>query len=58
VEEYGRVRQATVDSMIGRMRLACWISKATDTQNILILTALSQQNLLREHVSVFRLYVH
>ena len=30
-ESYGRVRQATVDNIIRRMRIACWIPKATDT---------------------------
>jgi hypothetical protein len=34
VEEYGRFREATGDSMIRRMRLACCVSKATDTHNI------------------------
>jgi hypothetical protein len=31
VEKYGTVRQATVDHIIRRMRLAYWITKATDT---------------------------
>jgi hypothetical protein len=46
VEEYGRVRQATDDSMIARMRLACWISKATDTQNILIFNCFTTAKLV------------
>jgi hypothetical protein len=33
VEKYGRVRQATDDNIIGRMRFACWINKATDTHS-------------------------
>ena len=28
-EKYGGVRDATEDSKTGRMRFACWISKAT-----------------------------
>ena len=36
VEKYGRARQATDDTIIRRMRFACWMIKATDThtQNI------------------------
>jgi hypothetical protein len=33
VEKYGTVRQATNDNIIRRMRFACWITKATDTQS-------------------------
>jgi hypothetical protein len=31
VEKYGTARQATDDNIIRRMRIACWITKATDT---------------------------
>jgi len=31
VEKYGRDGLATRDSIIRRMRFACWITKATDT---------------------------
>jgi hypothetical protein len=31
VEKYGRARQATDDNITRRMRIACWITKATDT---------------------------
>jgi len=31
VEIYGTARETTEDNMIGRMRTACWIAKATDT---------------------------
>jgi hypothetical protein len=34
VEAYGTVRQATDNNIIGRMRLAGWITKATDTRNM------------------------
>jgi len=29
--KYGRAGQATVDSITWRMRIACWLPKATDT---------------------------
>jgi hypothetical protein len=32
VEKYGRAGQATDDNIIRRMRFACWLTKATDTQ--------------------------
>jgi hypothetical protein len=34
VEKYGRARQATDDNIIRRMRFACRITKATDTQYV------------------------
>jgi len=33
VEKCGRVRQAADGNIIQRMRLACWITKATDAQS-------------------------
>jgi hypothetical protein len=33
VEKYGRAREATDDNIIWRMRIECWITKATDTQS-------------------------
>ena len=33
-EKYGRARETTDDSIIRCMRLACWITKATDTLRI------------------------
>jgi len=33
VEKYCRAGQATGDSMIGRLRIACWIPKATNTHS-------------------------
>jgi hypothetical protein len=32
VEKYGRARRVTADNIVWRMRFACWMSKATDTQ--------------------------
>jgi len=34
LEKYGTAGLATHDSIIRRMRFACWNSKATDTQNV------------------------
>jgi hypothetical protein len=34
VEKYGRVRQATDDNIIRRMRCACWINNATHNQSM------------------------
>jgi hypothetical protein len=33
VEEYGTAGEVTDDSIIGRMRIACWIPKGTDTHS-------------------------
>jgi hypothetical protein len=59
VEKYGRVRQATDDNIIRRMRFACWITKATDTHSeykILIVFLLQQW--LCDRASMLRSYVH
>jgi len=42
-----------------RMRIACWITKATDTHSEYAkLIALPQQQWLLERASIIRLYVH
>jgi hypothetical protein len=33
VEKYGRVGQATDGNIMQRMRIACWIPKATNTRS-------------------------
>jgi hypothetical protein len=33
VEKYGTARQVAGDNIIQRMRIACWITKATDTHS-------------------------
>jgi hypothetical protein len=59
VVNYGRARQATDDNIIQRMRLACWIPKATNTHSEFgILISFSLQQWLRELASLLRLYVH
>jgi len=44
VEKCGRARQATDGNIIGCMRIACWITKATDTHSeYVIFIALTRQ---------------
>ena len=50
-KKYRKATQAIGDSVIRRMRIACWISKATDTYVMLI--AFPLQQLLHKCVSVF-----
>ena len=53
-----RGRQATDLNIIRRMRIVCWITKATDTHlECLILTAFPRQHRLRERGSMLR-YTH
>jgi hypothetical protein len=53
LEKCGRVRQATDDYIIPRMRFACWITKATDTHSeYVIVIALSRQKWFSERASV------
>jgi hypothetical protein len=59
VKKYGTARQATDDNIIRRMRLTCWITKATDTHSeYIILTAFPMQQWLRERALILHLYVH
>jgi len=45
VEKYCRVRQATEESIVRRMRVVCWIPKATDTESeYVIFTAFLNNN--------------
>jgi hypothetical protein len=52
-KKYGTAGQATDGNIIRRMRVACWITKATDTR--VILTA-PRQLWLRERASVLYVY--
>jgi len=59
VEKYGTDRQTdrqdTDDSIIRRMRTACWITEATDTHSeFVMLTANRREQWLRERTSVLR----
>ena len=52
---YCRAMQATDDNTIRRVRLACWITTATEnTQECVIRVAFSRQLWLRERASVLR----
>ena len=53
MEKYGRPGQATDDSIIRRMRIACWITEATNThsENV-ILIAFPLQQWLHERTSM------
>jgi hypothetical protein len=58
VEKYGTVGQATDDSIIRRMRFACWITKAKSTHSeYVILIAFPRQRWLSERASILR-YAH
>jgi hypothetical protein len=53
VEKYGTARQATDDNIIRRMRIACWVTKATDTHSeYVILIAFPRQQWSRERATV------
>jgi hypothetical protein len=55
VEKYGRARQAIDDNITLRMRIARWISKATDTHSeYVILIAFPLQKWLHERTSILR----
>jgi hypothetical protein len=55
VETFSRVGLATGDSIMRRMRIACWIPKATNTHSQhVILTAFPLQQWLHERASMLR----
>jgi hypothetical protein len=55
VEKHGTARQATDGNIIWRMRLAHWITKATDTHSEYVIhIAFPRQHWLRTHASVLR----
>jgi hypothetical protein len=59
VEKYGSARQAADNSIIGRMRFACWIIKTTDTHSEYVIPiAFPRQRWFRERALLFNLYVH
>ena len=54
VEKYGTTKQATDDSIIWRMRIACWIAKATETHSeYVILITSPRQQWLRERARYY-----
>ena len=51
--------EVTDDNITGRMRVVCWITKATDAHpEYVILLAFTRQKWLHERASMLRLYVH
>ena len=55
MEEYSTATLAANDNIRRRMRVACWITTATDTHSeYVILIALPRQKLLRERASMLR----
>jgi hypothetical protein len=53
VEKYGRPEHLIDGNTIRRMRIACWITKATDTHSeYVILIAFPRQQWLHERASV------
>ena len=52
VDKYGRVGEATDDSIILRMRFACWVINATNTDSMLHTYSSSRQQWLCERSSI------
>jgi sensor c-di-GMP phosphodiesterase-like protein len=56
VKNYGSTRQATETDQIRSMRIACWMTKSTDTYSeYVILIGFPLQQWLHEHASMWRL---
>ena len=59
VEKYFRAGPATDDDIIGRMHIACWVSKATNIPlEYVMFTVFPRQQWLRERTSMLPLNVH
>ena len=55
MKNYVSVGQATADNVIKRLRIACCITKATDTHSeCVIIIAFPRQQWLRERASMLR----
>jgi len=55
VEKYCTAGQVTDDNTIWRMRIACWITKATNTQSEYVIgIVVALQQWLKERISVLR----
>jgi hypothetical protein len=58
VKKYCRARQATYGIIIRRMRIGCWITKATNGHSeYVILVAFPRQKLFRERAPMLHIYV-
>ena len=55
-KKYSKARQATDDNVMRRMRIACWMRKATNTHTQVVLTfiAFTPQQWLHESASMVR----
>ena len=54
----GTARKATDDNIIRRMRIGCWVTKATNTHSeFVMLTAFFTTTMVTRRASIFRLYV-
>jgi hypothetical protein len=65
VNKYDRAGRDADGNVIWRMRFACWITKATHTHahththtEYVIIIVLPQQQWLRVHASMLRVYIH
>jgi hypothetical protein len=58
VEKYGTARHATDDSIIRRVRFACWIPTATNTHSEYVINFASQGQQPRERAPKLRLEVN
>ena len=55
MEKYGTAGQDADDNIIGRMRFACWVTKATDTHSAYVtLIVFPRQQWLRKRISMLR----
>jgi hypothetical protein len=55
VKQYGTARQATDDDIIGRMHIACWVTKITDTNSEHVISiAFPRKHWVCERASVLR----
>lgn len=57
--KYGTAREVTDNNIIWRIRIPCWVPKATDPQSeYVILTAILLQQWLHDRTPMLQLYVH
>ena len=58
--KYGRIKQATDDNIISRMRIACWMTKATNTHSeyLTLIVFFPLQTWLQRKCLNITLYAH
>ena len=59
MEKYGTARRITGDSIIRRMRIACWITEATDThaEYVMLLVFTRQRGYTKAYVYTYIAYL-